>query len=216
MLSSVSVCFRSSGRLRLYPLVDFDKLLWCFGWVWQMTNQNQEDSSAGRSSRKLQVCTPGSSLRACDRDKSGHFSLYSLPLWHSLFVFESRLCQPTQATSFSQRDHRTKKATKQCNVTTESVWKRVQGQGLMLRNLQLPSVQSGGGDVLSSPSSCHHQLAVQMTLDFTRNFVFICLQRKRFRADSRDVNLVLPSSQHRRTISLPSISQGSHILPLNF
>ena len=78
----LSLCFRSSGRLRVYPLVDFDKLLWCFGWVWQMTNQNQEDSSAGRSSRKLQVCTPGASLRARDRDKSGHFSLHSLPLWH--------------------------------------------------------------------------------------------------------------------------------------
>ena len=103
----LSVCFRSSGRLRLYPLVDFDKLLWCFGWVWQMTNQNQEDSSAGRSSRKLQVCTPGASLRARDRDKSGHFSLHSLPLWHSIFVLESRMCQPTQATSFSLRYHRT-------------------------------------------------------------------------------------------------------------
>ena len=103
----LSFCFRSYGRLRLYPLVDFDKLLWCFGWVWQMTNQNQEDSSAGRSSRKLQVCTPGASLRARDRDKSGHFSLHSLPLWHSIFVLESRMCQPTQATSFSQRYHRT-------------------------------------------------------------------------------------------------------------
>ena len=41
-------------------------------------------------------------------------------------------------------------------------------------------VESGGGDVHSSPSSCHHQLAVQMTLDFTRNFVFICLQWKGF------------------------------------
>ena len=110
----LSVCFRSSGRLRLYPLVDFDKLLWCFGWVWQMTNQNQEDSSAGRSSRKLQVCTPGASLRARDRDKSGHFSLHTLPLWHSIFVLESRMCQPTQATSFSQRYHRTYKATKPC------------------------------------------------------------------------------------------------------
>ena len=39
---------------------------------------------------------------------------------------------------------------------------------------------------------------------------------KRFRADSRGVNLVLPSSQNRRTISLPSTSQGSHIFPLNF
>ena len=147
-----------------------------------MTNQNQEDSSAGRSSRKLQVCTPGASLRARDRDKSGHFSLHSLPLWHSIFVLESRMCQSTQATSFSQRDHRTKKTTKQCNVTTESVWKRVQGQGLMLRNLQLTFSTEWWWCwiVLSSPSSCHHQLAVQMTLDFTRYFDFICLQQKGF------------------------------------
>ena len=101
---------------------------------------------------------------------------------------------------------------------TESVWKRVQGQGLMLRNLQLTaSIQSSGDDVQFTQVQAHVITSCGWL------FFYICLQWKGFElilemsilfCHLHKIGAQFPCRQHLRALIYSQSTSILHNKPL--
>ena len=131
----------------LDPLVDFDFILWLI-----LTNCCDVLVEFDKWQIRIRKIRPlAESVENCrfvhQEHRSVPVTVTNLDTFRSivchfdnLYLYLSHACVNLRKLLVSRRETRELKR-QQNNVTTESVWKRVQGQGLMLRNHQLTLVQ---------------------------------------------------------------------------